>query len=104
MRQIFCEDGVISICGAISFANVMQHYQDFCAAIDSISTDEITVNLAGVECVDSSVLPCLVLALNYAKKKNIKIIYRSCPHKLLQLINLCGLSYLIFAGNENGRL
>jgi anti-anti-sigma regulatory factor len=104
MRQIFCEGGVISICGVINFTNVMQHYRDLCAAIDSIQSDEIAVNLAGVECVDSSVLPCLVLALNYSKKKNIKIIYRACPHKLLQLIKLCGLNYLMFAGSDNDRL
>lgn len=100
MRQIFCEDDVIKICGVINFANVMQIYKEFCNSIDSAGKNSIEVNLAAVECVDSSILPCLVLAVNHAKKNKMQLQYISSPAKLTHLASLCGLEYLLSPGSN----
>ena len=95
MKQILCEGNEIKISGVVSFANVMQIYADFCQVIGTFGHEKISVNLSALECVDSSVISCLVLAMNHASSLGKAISYISYPPKLLQIIKLCGLDYLV---------
>ena len=95
MAQLSFEKHTIDIGGMVDFDCATSVYHDLCSGLDEMDPGDVVVNLAQLECADSSMLSCLVLSLKYAKSKGITLRFMACPGKLSQLIALCGLQYLL---------